>query len=80
MNGSNFSDGVKILNTLIVLQYALRVYPFYRMCKSLNKEKLDKSNISKSYWVSGAINFGMYITACHVSFLSYPNFILGFLL
>ncbi|KAK9942877.1 hypothetical protein M0R45_008521 [Rubus argutus] len=66
MKGSNFNDGVKIMNTLIVLQYALRVYPFYMMCKSLNKDKLDKSNKSKSYWVSGAINFVMYITACHV--------------
>ncbi|XP_048429599.1 cyclic nucleotide-gated ion channel 1-like [Pyrus x bretschneideri] len=67
---------MKFLNSLILLQYVPRAYPMYEICKHSNKEireriKETRERITelawrKQIWISGVLNFIMYILASHV--------------
>ncbi|XP_068318430.1 cyclic nucleotide-gated ion channel 1-like [Pyrus communis] len=60
---------MKFLNSLILLQYVPRAYPMYKICKHSNKETRERSKElagRKQIWISGVLNFIMYILASHV--------------
>ncbi|XP_068318962.1 cyclic nucleotide-gated ion channel 1-like [Pyrus communis] len=60
---------MKFLNSLILLQYVPRAYPMYKICKHSNKDTRECSTKlarRKQIWISGVLNFIMYILASHV--------------
>ncbi|BFG36176.1 hypothetical protein CerSpe_224500 [Prunus speciosa] len=71
---------MRIMNSLILLQYVPRIYPIYRHCKDINDRhrkyfheeesiRIVLSYISKQEhkrWVPGLFNFILYILASHV--------------
>ncbi|XP_021833259.1 cyclic nucleotide-gated ion channel 1-like isoform X2 [Prunus avium] len=68
LRASRAVNRMRIMNSLILLQYVPRIYPIYRDCKNLNKKKLDNyiSDLERKTWVPGLLNFILYILASHV--------------
>ncbi|XP_068318420.1 cyclic nucleotide-gated ion channel 1-like [Pyrus communis] len=69
MTGSRSLNGMKFLNSLILLQYVARAYPIFKFCKNYNKSTRELSNniaMRKKIWIPGLLNFIMYILASHV--------------
>ncbi|XP_021803222.1 putative cyclic nucleotide-gated ion channel 15 [Prunus avium] len=70
LRASRALNRMRIMNSLILLQYVPRIYLIYRDCINLNKKKLDNyiSDIKRKAWVPWLLNFILYILASHVSF------------
>ncbi|ONI03389.1 hypothetical protein PRUPE_6G254400 [Prunus persica] len=69
LRASRAVNRMRIMNSLILLQYVPRIYPIYRHCKDLNKNKLDNcisDQIERKTWVPGLLNFILYILASYV--------------
>ncbi|CAB4284496.1 unnamed protein product [Prunus armeniaca] len=69
LRASRAVNRMRIMNSLILLQYVPRIYPIYRHCKDLNKNKLDNyisDQIERKTWVPGLLNFILYIISSHV--------------
>ncbi|BFG36173.1 hypothetical protein CerSpe_224470 [Prunus speciosa] len=69
LRASRALNRMRIMNSLILLQYVPRIYPIYRHCKDLNKTKLD--NDISDHLIRGKtrvalLNFIIYILASHV--------------
>ncbi|KAK7835767.1 cyclic nucleotide-gated ion channel 1 [Quercus suber] len=58
------SSNIKILNSLILLQYGPRVFQIYRYWKGLKSE--EESNNKASQWFKASWNLFLYILAGHV--------------
>ncbi|XP_062004722.1 cyclic nucleotide-gated ion channel 1-like [Rosa rugosa] len=65
MRGSGSLIIVKFLNSLILFQYLVRVYPIYRYCKNLNK-KINLSRTLERAWIPSLVNILIYILASYV--------------
>ncbi|XP_021833261.1 cyclic nucleotide-gated ion channel 1-like [Prunus avium] len=69
LRASRAVNRMRIMNSLILLQYVPRIYPIYRYCKNLNKKKLDNDisdPLESKTWFPGLLNFILYILASHV--------------
>ncbi|XP_048429603.1 cyclic nucleotide-gated ion channel 1-like [Pyrus x bretschneideri] len=69
MTGSRSLNGMKFLNSLILLQYVARAYPMFKFCKNYNKSTRELSNniaMRRKIWIPGLLNFIMYILASYV--------------
>ncbi|PQQ06856.1 hypothetical protein Pyn_32983 [Prunus yedoensis var. nudiflora] len=71
LRASRAVNRMRIMNSLILLQYVPRIYPIYRHCRNLNKTKLDNDIsdhlIRGKTWVPGLLNFILYILASHAT-------------
>ncbi|XP_034219099.1 cyclic nucleotide-gated ion channel 1-like [Prunus dulcis] len=69
LRASRALNRMRVMNSLILLQFVPRIYPIYKYCKILNTKKLDNyiSDLEHKTWIPGFLNFILYILASHFS-------------